>query len=192
MRPECYFFFKIKNPFLCLFRHPETWCVFSSWIMLMSTMVRTTKASTRLRLTTAWCWRYIHIHTLFTCTFRLQFSFISTFTCVLMSYNELKLLCCLVWRTELITSDSGEEREGMLKLRPIIYQIFSNCHHFEDCCQNLVIVSRISLSLTVFVCVCVCLCSILRSRKSPSTSSIFAVTISEPSNDGSTVFASPR
>lgn len=121
----------------------------------MSTMVRTTKASTRLRLTTAWCWRYIHIRTLFTCTFRLQFSFIFTFTCVLMSYNELKRLCCLVWRTELITSDSGEEREGMLKLRPIMCQIFSNCHHFEDCCQNLVIVSRISSSLTVFVCVCV-------------------------------------
>lgn len=44
--------------FLCLCRHPETWCVFYSWIMSTSIMVRTTRASTRLPLTTAWCWRY--------------------------------------------------------------------------------------------------------------------------------------
>lgn len=51
----CFFF-----PF---YRRPEIWCVFSSWTMWMFTLVKTTRANTRLPLTTVWCWRYSHTNT---------------------------------------------------------------------------------------------------------------------------------
>ena len=60
----CVLFEKKKNSIecLCLHRHPETWCVSSSWIMSMCILARTTRASTRLLQTTAWCWRYALKH----------------------------------------------------------------------------------------------------------------------------------
>lgn len=61
-RHRCCRFGKMRYlKFQCVCRHPETWHAFSSWIMLMSTMGRTTRASTRRLQTTAWCLRYAHI-----------------------------------------------------------------------------------------------------------------------------------